>query len=74
MKLKKIYIPNTARACNQHLDAAWNIVGHSTDGRYKFSTKQIEDLIQLLCNPSAPRVVSEIPGKYSFSAPLRRRK
>lgn len=61
MQQRKIYIPNMARVCNQHLNASWNTVGQGTGQRYKFSKKQIEDLIQLLSN-SSPRAVSHIPG------------
>lgn len=71
VKRKKIYIPNGARSCEQHLsEIPWNLIGRNTipqNSLNKFSAKQIEDLIQLLRN-SGSNMVLEIPGEYNFDA------
>lgn len=64
LKERKFYLPIESRACNQHLCAGtWDTVDGITDQRTKFSTKQTEDMLELLCNPS-PKIVPEIPGYY----------
>lgn len=66
LKERKFYLPIGSRACDQHLcPGMWDTVDGITDQRTKFSTKQTEDMLQLLCGPSA-KIVPEIPGYYSL--------
>lgn len=53
MKDKKIYIPNKARACVQHLNA-WDAIDGDAGRRTKFNAEQIEDMVQLICD-SGPK-------------------
>lgn len=41
----------------------WNTVGDNNCQQSAFSTKQIEDLVQLLCR-AGPKIDSEMPCKY----------
>lgn len=62
---RNIYISKGARACDRHLnELSWNTIQRNVNQRYKFSTKQIEDLIQLLRN-SGSTTISETAGEYS---------
>lgn len=61
MKQTKTYIANGAKACDQHLsEMLWNTVDRNNGQRYKFTTKQIEDLIQLLGDSGS--MVTKNPG------------
>lgn len=61
MKQRNIYIPDKARACNLHLvEDLWNTVGDNDGQRSAFSTKQIEDMVQLLCR-AGPKIESDMP-------------
>lgn len=65
MKQTKIYIPNGARACDTHLsEILWSTIDRNTTQRSKFTTKQIEDLIELL-RDSGTKVTNN-PGLYFF--------
>lgn len=71
MKQSKVYIPNGARACNTHLsEHLWRTVDRNITQRNKFTTKQVEDLIELLSASNSKYTYN--PGclflvkKYSF--------
>lgn len=62
MKHRKIFIPNGARACDQHLsEISWNVIDRNTVHQSKYTANQLENLIELLRN-SGSNMVTKIPG------------
>lgn len=63
MKIKKIFIPRGSRACSWHQSSDnWNFDAFKL--KNKFSTDQIEEMINLLCDLK-PKSVSAIePGDF----------
>lgn len=59
MKANKVFIPCGARACNQHYSLQnWNI---NTQLENRFTRKQLEEMIDSLCEPKND--VFNSPGK-----------
>lgn len=48
LRLKKIYIPNRARVCSNHVEQNTWVVNE--DGEILFSQKQVQDLVELISN------------------------
>lgn len=60
LKRHRVYIPASARFCSQHNQAdVWADNDYDEEGMYKYTEKQIEEMIELLLNTDAKPSVRE---------------